>query len=714
MVKIKHIMATAGIFSIFQMATAKEPWNVKPAPRAFEDKNLTHQFKFSKPLGKMNLKLNEERLKKLDLGGAALYFSREEIARLPEILKKDEKARKTWGWLTVKAKKTIQSYYKPKGKDEKYIYKLGGLKIPAFVWMCTGDKELGRALKAIILDAAKRPMSFWIHSHLRKYNPEYPVGGLETGSAGSGIATAWLWTRGLWTPDEDKFMREAIRVKVMYPIMRFLEVPRDHYSNWQAAMAGSGIIVARVLGEKKAEELAADGLKKWLTAFEDDGSYNEPLSYLWFGVANFIPGAIAQGKEKAIEFAQGTHLKGTLEYLVYNYCAPKHPTNGRSAIGVNFGDGDFPCIPHQAMCTYLSYAFNNGLGLWLNQRFSGGRYDFDSMLMRIIFDKSSLKPVSPEELKLPAAKYFDCGIGFIRLGWSPFKEIMLAMRSGGGGKTKWAHNYPNRNAIMLIQDGELMLNTPGRASYRNPLHNSYDKLISSHCAVNFGNKNQNKKAVAKMLSVGNTADFASLVNEAAESYNKENPPPQRVRRRILCIKKPRIFVMWDEMIKKRNNDTVNWRFYFNNYDGIGKMTKLAQDMIEYKRRDVALKVFTVSDAKAEYSFGKGIMHKGYSYFPGAPNEGKMGSSLFWLCRNTGKTDNTSFYSVFGPPGWNAVEEKHSGSKVIIISLDKEKYEISFSAPGQQIAQGSMQCVYYRDGKQIQKVVLYDDKGLVNK
>ena len=715
--------ATIVITSIIAIAATKQnniknlknPWNIKPVPKMIEDKSLTKWFKYSKPVGKLELKLDAKRLKKLDLHGVELYFSEEDIRKFPEMIKKDKRIRKTWGWLCAKTKKIIYSYNNPSGKKgETYIYSINQMKFPAFVWMCTGDKELGRAIKEILLDAAKRPMSFWIHDALRKFNPKYPVGALETASAGGGLATAWHWTRDLWTPQESKFIKDAIKIKSMYPIMRWLEVPKTQYANWQAAMAGNAVIITRVLGNEKAERFTVAELKKWLNSFEDDGSYNEPLSYLYFGFANLLPGIIAQGKDKAIKFAQGTHLKGNLEYLVYNYCKPKSPTNGRPAIGVNFGDGDFPAAPHQAMCYYLSYAFNNGLGIWLNQQYYHGRYSFETLLMKIMFAESSLKAVSPEELNLPAAKYFDCGVAFIRLGWKPLHDVMFALRSGDGGKTLWAHDYPNRNAIMLVQDGELMLNTPGRSSYRNPIHESYDKLISSHCAVNFGDKNQNKKAVSKVLSIGNTSNYASIVSEASEAYKLNAPPPQRVRRRVLCLKKPRIFVMWDEIIRRHNRDVVNWRFYFNNYDGTGKMKKLSRDMVEYKRNGVALKVFTVSEGKAEYEFGKGIMHKGYSYFAGGPNEGKMGSTVFWLCKNIGKKEKTSFYSVFGAPEWNATLEKHQGNDVIVISKDNAKYEISFNTTSKQMNKGSMKCVHSIGDKQIEKVLLHDQKGLVEK
>ena len=652
------------------------PWRVKPVFNGVNDKSTEGIFKAPwSPPSNIDIKLNAEYIakKKFPL---PFYFSSQELQKLPELIKTDLLARKFWEVYTAYAIKAVKAGgldFK-NIKPERYTYELyHGLTKLGFVHMASGNRELGKLLKALILDTAKRPIEFWIHSSLRKFNSSYPVAALECAGLARVLATAFHWNRDLFNESEKKIILDALRYKGFYPCMRWLEKNKG-YNNWLTVIAAGSIASGRILGEESCVQYAKGKLKNWTTLVEDDGSYSESLSYFNYGAESFIGGALIFGGKKALEIVKGTSLKGSLNYLTYNYVKARTPLYGKHSYQVNFGDGDFPNFPNRTVCIYLTYAFKQGVGKWLMDEYCprDGYYSLFAVVMKLMFKSTPVPSVSPEQLKLAKCIWFKNGVGFIRSGWKGISDKLLAIRSGNGGKTKYTHDHCNRNAILLFKDGEYMITESGRASYRSPMHYSWDIHTRSSNTVTFGDDSQKTRSAAEMIMSVENKDIGYLSSEAYKTYS-DNYKIEKARRRVLFLKDIGSFVIWDDIISKKNMSTVNLRFFFNNFDGKTNIDKISDETLIVKRNNVDLKAFVKTSELEGYSLGKGWLHTGYSYNPGDPKEGKEGSSISWTCKNKGGGNQIAFYSYLGSPKYKV----KCDDKKMFIYKGQIKYIISF-------------------------------------
>ena len=606
-----------------------------------------------KAAGKFSGKLAEidrQRLHNITIE-ANIYFSAAQIKQLPDILKEDQLAASYWS----KQQKYISKIVRDRGlggqiKDPvRYTYSLGAnLSRLALYYLVTGDKEVGKVLRALMLDTAKRPAEFWIHHHLRQFDKSYPVGALETAMLTKHVATAFIWSRDLYSDQESDLIKNALRYKGLYPCMRWLENSRRNgwgASNWLAVLSAGALAGSRVLGENHAEEIALKGLSHWLRLVEDDGSYSEPLVYFDYGLSSFIDGVLILGPDKAKDIVRNSQLRKSMSYLLYNYSGAKPDYLPARSFQINFGDGDLLSPPNQTVFMFLAYAFDQGAGIWMAEHFPtrGEGYSYSSFLMRIMFNGKKIKPVAPAELHLPLAKTFVNGVGYIRSGWDMKNDTIMALRGGAGGKTKYTHDRPNRNAIILIAKGDYLLAAPGRASYRSPLHYGWDQHAASHNTITFYGDNQTEKPVADIPTCGIAQSALSLICDAAAAYRPEYRPTQ-VLRSILYIRDPGYFIVRDTINSPRSQCPVDINYYFANWDDHARLQKVTSDICNLIRPGVIMKTGIWSNRKLQATFGTGYMHTNYCYFPGDPGEGKKGSSLLWRMTTAASQKKVEFYS----------------------------------------------------------------------
>lgn len=284
------------------------PWRKRPVYEMPEQKVAAGIFKAPwKAPANFEIKFNPQRIAKMELS-TTFYCTAEEWKGLPTLIKADPLASRFWQVYRDYAAKAVKAgglSFKVKN-PQRYIYNLwGGLRVLGFVHMASGNKEVGRLLKALALDTAKRPLEFWIHSSLRKYDKSYPIAALECASITLALATAYHWNRELFNAAEKKIILDALRYKGLYPCMRWLERNKGR-NNWLAVIAGGAIAGGRILGEERCTRYAGERLKYWTTLVEDDGSYSEPLSYFNYGASSFIRGALILGSKESLELSKGT------------------------------------------------------------------------------------------------------------------------------------------------------------------------------------------------------------------------------------------------------------------------------------------------------------------------------------------------------------------------------------------------------------------------
>ncbi len=634
---------------------------VKTVPEA-QETDIYQGPKASAPV----YRLNADKLAANTLGDN-FFFSGEQLRRLPELVKNDSSLQTYLNTLFEYCEPIVQNggiEFKVTSA-QRHIYALYGI-LPKFAlaYLLTGEEQTGRLLKELVLHTARQPLSFWIHHHLRKFDPAFPVGQLETGNLTLGLSMAYAWNKELFSAAEQGEIEEALRHKGLYPCLRWCETSQMK-SNFICIIAGGALSAALALEEEAAADTAKTKLASWLDLLEDDGSYAEPIGYFSYGLQHFVSGALALGSEEATNLVRDSRLRGSLNYLMGAYSYNDHSTL-KSAEGttyasrcVNFGDDDFIGSPDRTCFHFLANVFDQSQALWMLDTFYGkdDTCRFMPFIMKLMYADRKPTPTPPATLDMPACKAYDSGFGLIRSSWTMDRDTVLALRSGAGGKVNYVHDMPNRNSIVLFVNGVYLLNATGRASYRNPRHFSYNNATVNHNTITFGDVTQVNKGQAHFTACQETDDLCFLASDATGSYKIGPFKATKAHRSILYMKDPGYFVMVDQAAGS-NKSNVDWNMHFANFDGKSVFQQTSPDALLFKRGGIDLHMTVVCDQPVVWrKQDDAIMHTGYSYYPGDPKEGRRGSAIKLQVSTEEVTDRATFVTFFYPQTGNKPELK---------------------------------------------------------
>ena len=363
---------------------------------------------------------------------------------------------------------------------------------------------------------------------------------------------------------------------------------------------------------------------------------------------------------------------------------------------VNFGDGDFPGSPDITMTLYLTYAFDNGLGVWLINRYNANTpYNLFTVMLKLMYGNKKITEQSPEQLKLPQAIFFDSGLGFIRSNWNNSNKTVFVLRSGDGGKVSYSHHNNNRNAIMLFKNGKYVISESGRTSYRSPLHRSWDRQTISSNTITVNNENQLSKTPAKMLKAAENADFCYLSSDAEKCYKQLS----KAHRRVIYIKDLDSFIVRDDLTSNAKLENINWKLFFNNFDHKTIVKELSKDSLLVQRSKATIKVCVQPSAQAKYNLGEGWLHTGYCYSPNDPNEGIKGSSISWTCSSD--MDEKLYFNSF--IGNQNCKIKFAANEIMITN-NSICYKIEFTDTDAKITK-------LKNGNTVFRTLINDKSGI---
>ncbi|MAX27277.1 MAG: hypothetical protein CMJ19_22500 [Phycisphaeraceae bacterium] len=600
----------------------KLPWLERPAQSVKSVDDLTG-FPIVKGLDG-NAMSTQPRWDRPDVMPMLLYFDGSQLSEARKLMASDAAFAAGWDRLV----RLVRSMMANDGigglegsKPETYVYKLGGrLLNVALYYRLTGDQQAGAFLKAITLDAASRPMSFWMHTALRRSPEDFPYGQLETAILARGMAPAMIWGRDLFTDDEYQMLCQVMRHKALYPMLRFLQTHK-RYNNFIPAIASGAMCAAVALDDELARKHAMDLLNSWGALVEEDGSYGEQVDYFNYAFVNFAKGQLVLGKDHVLSLGQTLpQFTGTLQWQLAHYSlnAKDDP------VRLNFGDDDFHGGPPNRLTTQLlSLITGNGLGTWMLGTLHGKAPADDAyaMIAKITLNGAPMpKAVAPDYL--PTVMGYDTGIGIIRSGWTLNADTVIALRSGAGSRTRYSHDMPNRNSLAMMFHGEYQLVEPGRASYRSPMRKSYDLVTEHHNTVSIDGQIQPRDRKAELLTAVNFGNIDVLVSEAAQSYRAK---PRHARRSVYYLRDLDVLVVWDVvMLDDPKQVSVNW--HFGNDDGQSTLSNSANHWQLTKPR-TRLDGYLHANVPVTTTQREGIMHLNYAYYPGDKNEGQWGNAF---------------------------------------------------------------------------------------
>ncbi len=598
--------------------------------------------------------LDPERLKSPAFSRGVL-FSQAEFARLGELLDSDPSMRRFWDNVENTARKLLANgkVDLPEDESARLTYEIRYVASLGLLYAATGEPNLGRLLKHLLLDLTSRPMAFWVHSDLRKYDPEWPTGQLETAELARSVALAALWTRDLFSEAEYAELLANLTRKGLDPSLRWIEGQGQRQRNNYLAVIGGGTLVAAiVLEDREGEALAIATLERWLSLIEDDGSYGEPQGYFEYGCSRFLYGWWALGYDRAKELLQDSPLRHSLAWMVYYFVLAEHEGT-TSAWRVNFGDDDFLTGPRgrttftPIVSESLASIFGDGLGTWISKNLIHSDtplslFDFCFRLSRAGAPLPA--PVSPEEKGLPLAQSFDNGVVVIRSSWDFANATLFALRSGGASRTEYAHDRPNRNAFLLFAHGDYLAIAPGRSSYRSPLHRSYDIPTITHNTIALDGENQTRDRVAEVVEFVDEPGHVKVVSEARGAYPGD---PETVLRTVWYLKALDVFVM-EDTVRTPVPRVPSWHLLLSNFRNESKLARLPDGGWNLQRKAANLSFDLQSDTALDLTERPGHMHVGYSYYPGDPFEGPEGSALSLTWRSKSPLSAVRFHSVLAP------------------------------------------------------------------
>lgn len=533
---------------------------------------------------------------------------------------------------------------------ERYAIAVPFLKSLALVYIFTGEPLIGEFIRANMAKMASLPITFWLHSELRGYDPEHPRGGLETAAINVALAYALPAVRKDMSEEEYETFVNAWYERGHIPVYNWLDKLRAN--NWTAVLGCGLLHSAKYFDDSKARIRALNALKYFASAtIETDGSYSEGYSYLAYPVEQLFNAALIMSpKEIQATFGKAC-LSGSMAWRIYGHLFDIEEDGTPGVMRISYGDnpyGNRELFGADKTSYFTQIVYNDGLSKWLRNKY-GSRRCMEGLLLEAKFPNINTPMHSPEGANLPLVKAFESGDCFIRSSWED-EGIVLGLKAGDlGSRVMYSHNRPELNSITLGAFGEYIIVNPGSASYRSKIHNEYDIMTRSANTITIDGKSQ-KAPVGPQVREGRwdnsamyvkgyphaivtrceqLADGSTVIrSEANDAYHIEMQEASRTVR-FYPTSDGGFFVVQDKMIPADGeNHHFDYRLHVFNRD---EKTVISgkSDKLKVQRIKADLHIVMSSDQELVFRKEKGYMHhpQGRDYSENGPKQGFLGSSI---------------------------------------------------------------------------------------
>ncbi len=621
-----------------------------------------------------DFKINLHRLNKYPNG--FLYGNQQSLERLGTYLSRDAAGQQLWKEEANNAAKVLNRWDFNRNDlgleyigcfcSDRYIYCVSQLERLSMVYLYTGNKELGQFIRAQVLQVADLPYEFWLHKELRGYDPNFPLGMLETSDLSSTLAMTMSATKELYTKTEKDRIDNALRMKGLHPCLNWLNKSVGSGMNYSGVISAGAYTAARYLDDAEGMAKALKKMADYLNgSIEVDGSYGEGMSYFDYPIKTLLSAILCMSKEERIETFSKSGLQNSASWRVYPYLYARKGEQLQPAV-VNFGDNTYFATTKQSVNMILASIYKDRLAVWLKNKFSA-TFDFKEMLLEYAVNEGLPEAKEPAQAGLPLLKTFSNGESFIRSTWKD-NGIVFSLWSGDGSRVNFSHQRPELNSICMGAYGENLVVSPGAASYRSRLRVEWDVTTKAANTITVDDKNQLfpgvpivrsapdkaynsefwvqgvPKAEVIQTKAGKLADL--LVAEASKAYHV---PLKNARRTVLFVRDPGYFVIIDKVEAVATDHKFSWRLHLNNKDSLGKLTIIDSSHWFFSRPMANLDVFLFSNQRLETKLESGYLHgPGRDYSPNGSNEGKLGSSIEIQAYNIKNVQQIVYYSVLYP------------------------------------------------------------------
>lgn len=438
-----------------------------------------------------------------------------------------------------------------------------------FVYLMTGDKEIGEYAKNTLVSVAKWDLngtSGWVAD-------DRPTRIL---TSNMGIGYDWLYD--LLSASERQTVLKGMRERCIYeehppaglqdaPYM--LETMMYASHGWGHAQ-GLLLSALATVGEIPESDL---WIEKYLPIFIgryplysiEDGGWNQGMGYFLYSNEN-ITGLLPQVvKSVGINLFEKAWFQNYWKYFLYTM-----DTN----LTMEAGDESYGTAPNSSAKTMLEACIaGNGseYANWLYQKL--GADASKSMLGFVRFaDYKRIGSKMPADL--PRAHLFQ-GIGTVAMHSDLINDdskISCYFRSSQYGSNNHAH--PDQNSFVIQAYGERLAIDSGYYDYYwSAFDKGYTKKTYAHNAITYnGGKGQGyayRNAKGKIVNFLTHPDFDLVSGDAAQAYNwheKYNQNLDKAKRSMIYIR-PDTFIVIDDL-KATGTKKVDFEWWLNAYEDI--------------------------------------------------------------------------------------------------------------------------------------------------
>ncbi len=534
---------------------------------------------------------------------------------------------------------------------ERYIAALGDLKNVSIVYIFTGEPLVGEFIRANLAKMASLPITFWLHSELRGYDPERPKGALETAAMSIMLSYAIPAVAKDMGEEERKAIEDAWYERGHLTTFNWLDNLRAN--NWTAVIGAGLLYSSKYFNDTKGRMRGLNALRYYASAtIEPDGSYSEGYGYFSYPVDQLFAASLVMTPREIQGTFGRSSLRGSMTWRVYGHLFDVEEDGTPGPMRISYGDnpyGNREMYSADKTSFFLQQIYHDGVAKWFRYKYQS-RKSVDCLLLEAKFPAVNIPMYSPVGAHLPLVKAFDNGDNYIRGSWDD-EGIVLAMKTGDGGRrVDYSHNRPEFNSLALGAYGEYLIVTPGAASYRSRIHNEYDVCTRSANTVTIDGMNQKHPMWPayregrwdnRSVCVRDTAtailtrceafpDGGGLLeSDASGVYHIQMKEARRRVRFHSTGEGNGFFVVQDRLASADGeNHHYDYRLHIFNRDEktyiSGKGAKLK---IERPKAD--LYIFLSSDQELQYKKGNGYMHhpEGRDYTENGPKQGFPGSAI---------------------------------------------------------------------------------------
>lgn len=553
-----------------------------------------------------------------------------------------------------------------------YVYRNRSIDL-GMALLATGDARYARAAHQVLHELANRDVDFW-------QGPHYPnrprtqivdgvetlVGELETAQLTMGVSLLYdLAYEAL--SEEDRALAISLLQKYAHPLLgasvRFQS--KKWVMNHLCVISVAWLMALNLMPVDENREadlhLATHSLDLWIGNMESDGSYGEGYHYWGYPVNCLFFAMQVLSNTRGAHLDHEGRIARAFEWALYHQAGISVEKGYEKPIAAAVNFHDCPRFFQMEAPEALLFAniTQNPVAQWYLDNFLIADLDrpteslhiywhrVDSLLLALYRDDQ--RSLSPAQAGYAGARcFFDTGYQFLRSGWDMETDLVFAMESGGGTRSR-SHEHHDRNSFMVYSGGELFIADPGHSCYRGKRHNTYDTQTKAHSTWTVDGKNQCLNYLEMGMIATEARDFTSYNNAAqptqqlhpeislmaSQAKRCYEPAWQDYTRRAFMVYGEYLF-MWDSVETDGQEGKPECPLTLNTRDGQMEIREEKGALRLIRPRSELYVALAAKDDQITLRREPGILHDAYHIRPDEAVEGKEGSATRLVLSAKGK------------------------------------------------------------------------------